>query len=73
MIQKAIEPLRNAVDFEVLDGQSERGKNYVEAYNIKAVPCFFFFNSRGDMIYRHQGAISLGEVRARINQILTDN
>lgn len=72
MLVKAIEPFAQRVNFQVYDADSEVGSQYCKAYNIKGAPQFFFFNSNGDLIHRHSGAIALGEVRARINQILTD-
>lgn len=72
MLNVAIQPFVNTLDFKVYDAESPEGQHYVKNYNIKGAPVFLFYNANGDLIYRHQGSIALGEVRNRINAILTD-
>lgn len=71
MLKVALQPFPH-VKLEVHCNNTPDGEYYCRAYDIHQAPTFLFMNNRGDVIRRHSGAITLGEVRSIINQILTD-
>lgn len=49
-------------------GEDAEADEYAEKYNIANVPVFFFY--KGDeMVYRHNGAISLPQLKNKINEL----
>lgn len=68
MVEKVISSFP-AVDFQVYDHEDEDIKYYLEAYKIKTVPAFFFIYE-GDVRDTHFGAITMPDLKKKIENLI---
>lgn len=70
MVKKTVAEFDPAeVSFEVLDATQGEGKTLATEHKVTQVPVFLFFNAAGEMVYRHNGAITAGLIKSKIAEI----
>lgn len=72
MIKPMVEKVMSgypAVDFKVYDHEDADVKYYLDAYNIKSVPAFFFVYE-GDVHDTHFGAITMPDLKKKVENLV---
>ena len=72
MIKPMVEKVMSAypaVDFTVCDHEDPDVKYYLETYNIKSVPVFFFIHG-GDICDTHFGAITMPDLKKKVENLI---
>lgn len=72
MIKPMVEKVMSgypAVNFQVYDHEDPDIKYYLEAYNIKSVPAFFFVNG-GEVYNTHFGAITMPDLKKKVEELV---
>lgn len=70
MIEKVISSYNN-VKLNVYDHEEEGAKFFLEKYNLKTVPAFFFIKE-GEIIDVHFGAINLPLFKSKIENLIDE-
>lgn len=71
MIEKVVSSYPS-VKLSVYDYEDSNVKHFFDLYNIKSVPTFFFLRE-GDVVDTHFGAITLSELKTKIEKIAYDS
>lgn len=70
MVEKVMSSYSN-VDFKVYDHLDADVKYYLETYNIKSVPAFFFIKE-GDIVDTHFGALTLPILKSKVENLINE-
>lgn len=70
MVEKVMSSYSN-VDFKVYDHLDADVKYYLETYNIKSVPAFFFLKE-GDIVDTHFGALTLPILKSKVENLINE-
>lgn len=70
MVEKVMSSYTN-VDFRVCDHEDADVKYYLETYNIKSVPAFFFIKG-GEIVNTHFGAVTLPELKKKVEELINE-
>lgn len=70
MIEKVVSSY-SAVKFNVYDHEEEQAKFFLEKYNLKSVPAFFFIRE-GEIIDVHFGAITMPDFKNKIEKLINE-
>lgn len=70
MVEKVMSSYSN-VDFKVYDHLDTDVKYYLETYNIKSVPAFFFLKE-GDIVDTHFGALTLPILKSKVENLINE-
>lgn len=70
MIEKVISSYNN-VKLNVYDHEEEGAKFFLEKYNLKTVPAFFFIKE-GEIVDVHFGAIALPLFKSKIENLINE-
>lgn len=70
MIEKVISSYPT-VKFNVFDHEEEGAKFFLEKYNLKTVPAFFFIRE-GEIVNTHFGAITLPDFKKKIESLINE-
>lgn len=70
MVEKVMSSYSN-LEFKVYDHEDADVKYYLETYNIKSVPAFFFLKE-GEIADTHFGAVTLPVLKAKVENLINE-
>ena len=70
MIEKVVSSYP-VIKFNVFDHEDEGAKFFLEKYNLKSVPAFFFLRE-GEIVNTHFGAITLLDFKNKIESLINE-
>lgn len=70
MVEKVMSSYLN-LEFRVYDHEDADVKYYLETYNIKSVPAFFFIKE-GEIVDTHFGAVTLPTLKAKVENLINE-
>lgn len=70
MVEKVMSSYTN-LEFSVHDHEDADVKYYLETYNIKSVPAFFFIKD-GEIVDTHFGAITLTLLKSKVENLVNE-
>lgn len=71
LVEKVMSSYTN-VNFTVCDHQDPDVKYYLETYNLKTVPAFFFIKE-GEIVDTHFGAITLPILKSKVENLINES